>query len=170
MIPDFPDMPPRQQDMVTCAIKAATAYEVPVNLLLAIAEKESGRPGQWVRNTNGTYDVGTMQFNTAYLAELKPFGIEAHHVAASGCYPYALAAWRVRHHLKHDQGDVWTRAANYHSRTPAFNARYRYDLRRKAAVWAAWLDHHFPTHDLLPVGASAPRTDVAEAMRPVSSP
>jgi hypothetical protein len=31
-------------------------YQIPANILLAIAEKEGGKPGQWVRNRNGTHD------------------------------------------------------------------------------------------------------------------
>jgi hypothetical protein len=62
-------------------------------------------------------------------------------------YPYLLAAWRIRGHLRNDRGDVWTRASNYHSRTPRFNARYRADLIRRAGRWATWLDTHFSTHD-----------------------
>ncbi len=101
--------------------------------MLAVAEKEGGKPGQWVRNSNGTYDVGYMQFNTAYLKSLKKYGIEAKHVAAGGCYSYDLAAWRISAHLRDGQkGDMWTRVANYHSTTPKFNGRYKADLIRKA--------------------------------------
>jgi hypothetical protein len=62
-------------------------------------------------------------------------------------YPFLLAAWRIRGHLHNDSGDVWTRAANYHSRTPRYNAVYRTDLMRRASRWTIWLDDHFPTHD-----------------------
>ena len=62
-------------------------------------------------------------------------------------YPFLLAAWRIRGHLHNDAGDIWTRASNYHSRTPRFNARYRADLVRRASRWTVWLDAHFPTHD-----------------------
>jgi hypothetical protein len=62
-------------------------------------------------------------------------------------YPFMLAAWRIRGHLRSDIGDVWTRASNYHSRTPRYNARYRSDLIRRAVRWTSWLDSHFPTHD-----------------------
>lgn len=62
-------------------------------------------------------------------------------------YSFMLAAWRIRGHLLHDSGDVWTRASNYHSRTPRFNMRYRADLIRRAMRWTTWLDSHFPTHD-----------------------
>ena len=139
------DLPPQYQERVVCSIMAAVKYEVPANIVLAVAEKEGGKPGQWVKNTNGTYDVGPLQFNTSYLKELKPYGITAADVEQAGCYPYALAAWRLRSHILHDRGDLWTRVANYHSRTPAHNARYRRGLMRKAAKWADWLSARFPT-------------------------
>ncbi|MET4675269.1 hypothetical protein ACVKN3_001262 [Luteibacter sp. PvP120] len=149
MIDTLPDIPPPRQEMVVCSLGASLAYDVPANILLAIAEKEAGKPGQWVRNANGTYDVGPLQFNTAYLRGLSRFGIAPADVAAPGCYAFLLAAWRIRGHLRGDTGDVWTRAANYHSRTPRFNARYRADLIRRAVRWSSWLDRHFPTHDAI---------------------
>ncbi len=128
-----------------CSIAAATRYQIPANIVLAVAEREGGQPGQWVRNSNGSHDVGAMQFNTAYLRELGRYGITPEDVAARGCYPYSLAAWRLRRHIKYDRGDLWSRVANYHSRTPQFNAVYRADLIRRAVKWADWLDMRFTT-------------------------
>lgn len=139
------DLPPQDQERVVCSIVAAVKYEVPANIVLAVAEKEGGKPGQWVRNPNGTYDVGPLQFNTVYLKELKSYGITAADVEQAGCYPYDLAAWRLRSHILHDRGDLWTRVANYHSRTPRHNARYRRSVMRKAAKWADWLSARFHT-------------------------
>ena len=150
----FVDLPPQLQERVVCSIAAAVKYEVPANIVLAVAEKEAGKPGQWVRNTNGTHDVGPMQFNTSYLGDLARYGITADDVAAAGCYAYDLAAWRIRGHLKKDKGDLWTRAANYHSRTPRYNAVYRKDLRVKAAKWADWLEARFVTVDVTKAGAA----------------
>lgn len=135
------DLPPsrHQQVQIVCSITAAEKYNVPANILLAIAEKESGQPGLWVKNSNGTYDVGTMQFNTAYIKTLGRFGITPNDVASPGCYAYDLAAWRVHGHITKDQGDIWTRAANYHSRTSYYNQVYRADLMVKANRWANWL-------------------------------
>jgi len=148
------DLPPQLQERVVCSISAAVKYEVPVNIVLAVAEKEGGKPGQWVRNSNGTHDVGPMQFNTAYLGDLARYGITANDVAAAGCYSFDLAAWRLRMHIRNDQGDLWTKAANYHSRTPEFNAVYRADLMRRAVKWADWLDARFVTRDVTKAGAS----------------
>ena len=139
------DLPPPQQERIVCSITAAIKYEIPANILLAVAEKEGGKAGQWVSNRNGTHDVGSMQFNTAYLSDLARYGITTNDVAQPGCYPYDLAAWRIRLHIKQDKGDLWTKAANYHSRTPKYNAKYRADLMAKAAKWADWLENRFMT-------------------------
>jgi hypothetical protein len=143
----IPDLPPEhlQQERIVCSIIAAKKYHIPSNILLAIAEKENGKPGLWVKNANGTHDVGAMQFNTAYLKTLSRYGVSAEAVANAGCYAYDLAAWRIHGHLSHDSGDLWTRAANYHSRTPHYNQHYRADLIIKANRWANWLDKFIPT-------------------------
>lgn len=106
------DLPPLQQERIVCSITAAIKYQVPANILLAIAEKEGGKPGMVVTNKNGTYDVGPMQFNTVYLHDLRKYGITLAHVAVKGCYPYDLAAWQLRQHLLHDKGNIWVRSAN----------------------------------------------------------
>jgi hypothetical protein len=149
----FVDLPPQLQERVVCSIAAAVKYQIPANIVLAVAEKEAGKPGQWVRNANGTHDVGPMQFNTAYLRDLARYGITPDDVAAAGCYAFDLAAWRLRQHIKKDRGDLWTRAANYHSRTSQYNAVYRADLLVKAGRWADWLEARFVTVDVTKVGA-----------------
>jgi hypothetical protein len=145
----LPDLPPRLAEPIVCAITAAEKYEIPANVLLAVAEKEGGKAGQWVRNTNGTFDVGAMQFNTAYLKALNRYGISAHVVSGTGCYPFELAAWRIRRHIKTDGGDFWTKVSNYHSRTPRYNAIYRTDLIKRAAKWADWVSLHLKTYDVV---------------------
>jgi Transglycosylase SLT domain len=146
------DLPPQLHERVVCSIAAAVKYEIPANIVLAVAEKEGGKPGRWVRNSDGSHDVGTMQFNTSYLRDLAQYGITARDVATAGCYPYDLAAWRLRGHIKNDAGDIWTRAANYHSRSPQHNATYRADLMVKAKKWADWLAARFVTVDVTKKG------------------
>ena len=144
----IPDLPPSrlQQERIVCSITAAEKYDVPAQIMLAIAEKENGRPGLWMRNTNGTHDIGALQFNTAYIKTLGRYGITPDDVASAGCYAYDLAAWRLHGHLTKDHGDIWTRAANYHSRTPYYNQVYRADLMVKANRWAKWLDKFMLSH------------------------
>ena len=142
------DLPPLQQERIVCSITAAIKYQVPANILLAIAETEGGKPGMVVANRNGTYDIGPMQFNTDYLRGLVRHGISPADVAAKGCYPYDLAAWRLRQHLLYDMGSVWARTANYHSRTAKYNLPYQEDIIIKGRKWALWLESNFPTHKL----------------------
>jgi len=166
----FIDLPPQMQERVVCSISAAVKYEIPANIMLAVAEKEAGKPGQWVRNTNGTHDVGPMQFNTSYLRDLTRYGITANDVAAAGCYSFDLAAWRLRMHIRNDKGDLWTKSANYHSRTPRYNAVYRADLIRKASKWAEWLEARFVTLDVTKEGATVSMpTKVQEVVQQVSA-
>lgn len=148
MLPILADLPPQQHEMVVCAITAAIKYEIPANIMLAVAQKEGGKPGLWVQNKNGTHDIGAMQFNTAYLQELKQYGVAPEDVAVAGCYPYELAAWRIRRHIRDDSGDLWSKAANYHSRTPTHNQRYRADLIRKSLYWADWLSSRFTSQEI----------------------
>ncbi|MFJ4157224.1 muramidase [Pseudomonas sp. NPDC089752] len=171
--------PPALTEPVVCSIMAAVKYELPVNIVLAVAGQEGGKPGQWVRNSNGTYDVGPMQFNTSYLRELSRYGITPEDVEQGGCYSYELAAWRIRGHVRNDRGDLWTRVANYHSRTPAINARYRQQVMRRAAYWADWLDARFATQQVaqgtVVSGAPAEVVEVkavvkAVAVEPVVTP
>ena len=175
--------PPALSEPVACSIMAAVKYELPVNIVLAVAAQEGGKPGQWVRNRNGTYDVGPMQFNTSYLRELSRYGITPEDVEQGGCYSYDLAAWRLRGHVRNDRGDLWTRVANYHSRTPAINARYRQQVMRRAAWWADWLDERFATQQVaqgavlssvpseVPVAAAetVPAVQAAVVRQPVTS-
>lgn len=133
------DMPPAMQERIVCSIASAQQYGLPANAILAVAEQEAGKPGQAVRNTNGTYDLGALQFNTSYMRTLSKYGIRYEDVQAQGCYPYQLAAWRIRRHVQFDKGDFWTRVANYHSYTTVHNQRYRAAIITKARRWHIWL-------------------------------
>ena len=160
-------------ERLACSLGASLRYGVPANVVLAIAEQEGGRPGQWVANRNGTFDVGALQFNTAYLRSLAGYGIGPAEAARPGCYAYHLAAWRLRQHLTHDAGDLWTRAANYHSRTPSLNADYRAKIMVRGARWADWLHRRWPTLPLAPAPPASrptarpaiPRSSVGAALR-----
>jgi hypothetical protein len=50
---------------------------------------------------------------------------------------------RASAYQENDRGDIWTKATNYHSRTPEYNSKYRADLIAKAVKWADWLEDRF---------------------------
>ncbi len=131
------------QARIVCSIQAAERQGLPPAVMLAVAQIEGGGPGVARRNTNGTYDLGPMQINTAWLAQLRPYGVDAQAVLGPGCYAYHLAAWRIRWSLLRDGGDYWTRVANYHSRTPAYNRVYRAQVILGAQRWDAWLRQRY---------------------------
>ena len=58
--------------------KYSTQYDVPKELLIAIAQTESGfDPWATNKNTNGTFDIGLMQINTVHLPKLRSIGLKA---------------------------------------------------------------------------------------------
>lgn len=133
MISDLPPTIPIDDARIYCSVEAAARYFQPSEPVYAVALTEGGRPGIAVLNTNGTYDLGYMQFNTAYLKTLSRAGVKVSDVQKNSCYPFHLAAWRIRGHLEERSGaDVFTKAAWYHSRTPEYNIIYRGKLIENA--------------------------------------
>lgn len=134
VVSDIPPDMPAAEAMIMCSVEAADRYSLPADLIFAVAMTEGGKPGQEVKNTNGTSDLGMLQFNSAYMKTLRGYGITEEDVLAENCYPYHLAAWRIHWHLEEkDDQDLLTRAAYYHSRTPEFNERYQEKLVKNAA-------------------------------------
>ena len=130
---------------IGCVVEAAQRQGVPANVLLAISSKESGKNGQSVSNSNGTFDLGHFQINTTHWGAKGVFasypGITKSDVAWRGCYNAELAAWLLRQKLDEQNGqDFWTRAANYHSRTRKFNDIYKKDLIPLAVKWGQYLE------------------------------
>lgn len=76
-----------------CFEQAAQRYRVPAALLQAIAMQESsGRAHAINRNPNGSYDIGLMQINSAWLPTLARHGIEASHLF-DPCVSTLVGAW-----------------------------------------------------------------------------
>ena len=75
------DLPPVViEERVQCSIAAALRYNIPANVMLAVAEQENGRPGARVQNTNNTADLGSMQLNSSYIQSLARYGIRPEYV------------------------------------------------------------------------------------------
>jgi hypothetical protein len=132
---------------IDCVITAAQKQGIPANVLLALSSLESGKNGQFVKNTNGSLDLGHFQINTtqwdrdglfAGRIDISPFD-----VAFRGCYNAELAAWIVKQHINEKTGqDYWTRIANYHSKTKQFNELYKEKLIPLVVEWGQWLQRN----------------------------
>jgi soluble lytic murein transglycosylase-like protein len=130
---------------IACVINASNYQGVPANVLLAIGSMEGGKNGQAVRNKNGTYDLGHMQINTStYKSEIAKYGIRMEDVRWDGCKNVEIAAYLLKKRLSENNGqDFWTKVANYHSKTPMYNSRYKDKIQPLAHKWASWLQEQY---------------------------
>jgi hypothetical protein len=87
-------------------------------------------------------------FSVVSLNEFGAIVTSAYHDNQSIGYPYYLAAWLIAGHITNDSGDLWQRAANYHSRTPYYNQIYREKLLQRATKIATRLDIKETTGEL----------------------
>lgn len=115
--------------LTACLMMAAESYQLPPAVLVGIYKAEGGKPGQEVRNTNGSYDLGPMQINTIWLPDLaERWGVQPatarKWVRDDACTNVGVAAWILRRHLD-ETGDLTQAIAHYHSRTPVHGTRYK---------------------------------------------
>ena len=122
---------PSQQDWAgkrqACMARSAEAYQLPLELLQAIAKTEGGQSGTVSRNSNGSVDMGLMQVNSIHLNgaphRFEQRGITAQQLIYDDCINIAAAASILRHEID-KAPDFWTGVARYHSRTPRFASAY----------------------------------------------
>lgn len=130
---------------IECVVHAANYQGIPPAVLLAIGSMENGKNGQAVENTNGTFDLGHMQINTStYKYEIARYGISMDDVRWNGCKNVEVAAYLLKKRLSENPNqDFWTRVANYHSKTPVHNLRYKTKLMPLAQRWDNWLKNNY---------------------------
>ena len=124
-VSDIPPSMPLHEARIMCSVEAGMRYGVPPDIVYAVSLNEGGKPGLRVNNTNGTQDLGLMQFNTAYLKTLRKHGIDEQDVLGRSCYSFHLAAWRIKSHIEEKGDNLYKKVAYYHSRTELFNERYQ---------------------------------------------
>jgi len=113
----------------TCLLLSSQMYSVPPAVLAGINHVEGGQVGQEAGpNVNGTYDLGPMQINTAWLPELAShWGVSPstarRWVRDDACTNVGVAAWILRTSLD-ETGDLATAIAYYHSHTPSYGQDY----------------------------------------------
>ena len=117
---------------------AAAFYHLPPRALPAIHAVEGGAVGVVSQNTNGTADLGVMQINTIWLADIAraaklPVEKVKDRLINDACFNIAAAAAILRMYLNETRGDLMRAIGNYHSHTPALNSAYQTRVLTAAA-------------------------------------
>lgn len=118
-----------------CFELAAQRYQVPVQLLKAIAMQESGGRADAINrsNTNGSYDIGMMQINSFWLPKLARHGIQEQDLF-DPCVSVLVGAWVLSDNFARLGYNTQGLGA-YNARSPDKRERYaRAVLRRLGYV------------------------------------
>lgn len=121
-------------DVQNCWVSAGERYRVDPWLLWCIAKKESRfNPYAINRNTDGTFDIGTMQINSSHFVKLKKYGIEPSHLY-DACTNINVGAWVLSHSIR-AMGNNWGAVGAYNAgvrktkQQELKRARYAADVR-----------------------------------------
>ncbi len=121
---------------VACFMAESARQHLPPNLMLAVLQTEGGKMAQFVKNANGTYDMGPFQVNTTWLPELARLtGGRSEDVAKAiaydGCTNIAVGAWILRRFINEAGGDIWKGVAFYHSHNSSKGLPYAQSVYRR---------------------------------------
>lgn len=109
---------------IACINQAATEYQVPAALIMAIIQVEGGQAGLAMPNTNGSFDLGVMQINTAWVPTLETKGYRLSDIQNDSCKNVNVGTWILSQCLNHDAHHLIIAVGDYHSHTPALNQAY----------------------------------------------
>lgn len=98
-----------------CIRVVAQAYQLEPELLSGILFVEGGRKGMANRNTNGSYDYGPAQINSAWLGKTKAVGIGANELQHDPCKNLWAAGWIMRRCLSKFSASFWHGVGCYHT-------------------------------------------------------
>lgn len=107
-----------------CFTQAATRFGVDKQILVAIAQTESSLNPAVIgpRNRNGTYDIGIMQINSAWLPTLNKLGIQERDLQGA-CTNIHVGAWILAKNIGR-HGATWKAVGAYNASTPAKQVVY----------------------------------------------
>ncbi len=98
-----------------CFKEAAARYHVSATLLMAIAKTESGFNARAInRNSNGSYDIGVMQINSAHLPALRQYGISERVLFDQPCANVNVGAWILARNMA-QFGNTWKSVGAYNT-------------------------------------------------------
>lgn len=130
------------EERLNCSINASIKYNIPVDVLLAISSIENGNIDTISKNSNNTYDYGVMQINSEYIKDLNTklnLQLTPEDFMKRDCFSFQTAAYKIKNHIKFDKGDLLTRLAMYHSKTPKYNEIYKKKIISHSKYWSNFL-------------------------------
>lgn len=112
-----------------CFEEAAKRYSVPIELLEAISIVESGgNPRAYNKNKNGSYDIGHMQINSAWLPTLAPYGIDEEKLH-DPCINTNVGAWVLANNVAR-LGLTWNAVGAYNASSVSKRLQYALKVQR----------------------------------------
>jgi hypothetical protein len=112
------DLPPaiaNGEIQPACVLVVAQAYQLDPELLSGILYVEGGRKGMANKNTNGSYDYGPAQINSAWLDRTESAGIGAQELKNDTCKNLWAAGWILRRCLNKFPNSFWHGVGCYHT-------------------------------------------------------
>lgn len=130
------DLPPlstaqihHMQNLETCIQQASERYRVNTEIFRAIVLTEYTKPGQIVKNKNGSVDMSVAGINSIHLPELKRFNIDKSVLVNNTCVNLMVGAWifaqRMAEVNTNDPKQLWRAIGAYNSKTEKFNLIYQ---------------------------------------------
>jgi len=112
-----------QAQATFCFDEAAAHYDVPVELLKAIAKVESGFNARAVhRNSDGSEDIGGLQINSSWLPVLRKYGITRQDLF-DPCINTYIGAWVLAKNIQ-SLGYNWTAIGAYNAKSDKKREKY----------------------------------------------
>lgn len=106
-----------------CFEQAAKRYRISAQLLRSISRVESGgNLAAFHRNANGSWDVGHMQINSAWLPTLAKYGITKDRLT-NPCVNTHVGAWILANNFQR-MGYGWNAVGAYNAKSPDKAAAY----------------------------------------------
>jgi soluble lytic murein transglycosylase-like protein len=108
-----------------CFEEAGKLYEISPVLLRSIAKAESGfNPSATHRNANGTYDIGLMQINSAWIGTL---GLTDGALLSDACLNVRAGAYILKDCVSR-YGYTWPAVGCYNASSPGKRSRYAWRI------------------------------------------
>lgn len=135
-----------RSEFFSCVAQSAVYFKIHPRIILSIADVEGGKNGSYVKNKNGTHDMGIMQINTIHLPEIQQEypQITESRIVNDTCVNVYLSA-KILYKKMKGKYSFWEGVGNYHSKTPHIREKY---LNKLFAAYKKRMDYERKGGDL----------------------